>query len=98
MDYVTKKEFQDAMHSVDGRFSLVDQRFDAVDKRFDYLEFDLKSFKDEVREGFAKMDKRFDQLFALLDRDSKTTTDLEAEVASAHSRINRIEGHLGLAI
>lgn len=90
MNYVTKKEF-------DERLDFVDQRFDAVDQRFDRLEFDLWSLKEEMKEGFAEVKKRFDQIFSLLDRDTRKTTDQEAEIVSAHSRIDRLESHLGLA-
>ena len=104
MDYVTKKEFQEAMHGIDGRFKsvderfdAVDQRFDAVDQRFDYLEFDLRTLRQELQALGANMDRKFDDLFARYDKDAQKTSILDAEVASAHSRIDRVESHLGLA-
>ncbi|MEK7665633.1 MAG: hypothetical protein AAB337_02010 [Patescibacteria group bacterium] len=102
-NHVTKNEFQEAMVKVEQRFDKVEQRFVKVEQRFDKVEQRLGLVEFGLHELGGKFDKlssdvaeKFDHIIYLFDKDANKTGQLEAEVVSAHSRIDRVETHLGL--
>ncbi len=95
-NHVTKKDFDDRMIMVDQRFDQIDQRFDKVEQRLGLVEFGLHELGVKFRELSLDVAKKFDYIIHLLDKDANKTGRLDAEVASAHSRIDRVEKHIGI--
>jgi hypothetical protein len=46
----------------DERFKRVDERFDAVDRRFDGVDRRFDRVEGDMKDGFARMDSKFDAL------------------------------------
>ena len=54
------------LDGVDQRFDGVDRRFDGVDQRLDGLDQRIDSLRDDMNEGFARLEDRLGRIEALL--------------------------------
>lgn len=94
-NHVTKKEFTDAMGKIDQRFVGVEGRLGGVEGRLGLVEFGLHELNGKFDQLSLNVAEKFDHIIHLLDKDANKTGRLDVEVASAHSRLDRVETHLG---
>ncbi|MEK9130591.1 MAG: hypothetical protein AAB429_00545 [Patescibacteria group bacterium] len=91
MKYLTEEKFEQYQKHTDAQFKTTDGRLSVV-------EFELKELRKEFKQMFSVVEEKFEKIIRMLDKDTHWKSETDAEVASAHARLDRVEGHLGLSV
>ena len=91
MKYLTEEKFEQYQKHTDAQFKTTDGRLSVV-------EFELKELRKEFKQMFSVVEEKFEKIIRMLDKDTHWKSETDAEVASAHARLDRVEGHLGVSV